>query len=387
MEKTMGTIRNAGNLFSRDTTGKVRVWCMEQRDESYRTISGVLNGELVTSEWTVAEVKNAGRANATTVVEQSQKEIESRYTKQLKLGYHKNISDIDNFQFVEPMLAKSYNDYADKIDFCDGRWLLQTKLNGMRLVATRHGLFTRKGEKFVSIPHIQESLKPFFEQYPDAVLDGECFNEELRQQLNEIVSLARKTKNVSAADLRKSREIIKYYIYDGYGFTNQLNEDAPYSKRKAWIDANVAGKFEYTLAVSSAVLDSLEMMQSHYDDILALGHEGGILRHSDAAYEHKRSKGLLKVKPEDTDDFYIVDIKEGSGNWSGKAKIISLRSQDGSMKFDATFQGTMEDATKCLREREKWLGKLVEIKYNGLTAYNVPQYAQMNYLNCLKGDR
>lgn len=387
MEKTMGAIRNAGNLFSRDTTGKVRVWCMEQRDESYRTISGVLNGELVTSEWTVAEVKNAGRANATTVIEQSQKEIESRYTKQLKLGYHKNISDIDNFQFVEPMLAKSYNDYADKIDFCNGQWLLQTKLNGMRLVATRHGLFTRKGEKFVSIPHIQESLKPFFEQYPDAVLDGECFNEELRQQLNEIVSLARKTKNVSAADLQKSREIIKYYIYDGYGFTNQLNEDAPYSKRKAWIDANVAGKFEYTLAVSSAVLDSLEMMQSHYDDILASGHEGGILRHSDAAYEHKRSKGLLKVKPEDTDDFYIVDIKEGSGNWSGKAKIISLRSQDGSMKFDATFQGTMEDAAKCLREREKWISKLVEIKYNGLTAYNVPQYAQMNYLNCVKGDR
>jgi ATP-dependent DNA ligase len=128
-------------------------------------------------------------------------------------------------------------------------------------------------------------------------------------------------------------------------------------------------------------------MQSCYDDILALGHEGGILRHSDAAYEHKRSKGLLKVKPEDTDDFYIVDIKEGSGNWSGKAKIISLRSQDGKMNFDSTFQGSMEDALKCLREREKWIGKLVEIKYNGLTAYNVPQYAQMNYLNCIKGDR
>lgn len=387
MEKTMSSICNAGNLFSRDTTGKVRVWSMEQQADCYRTISGVLNGELVTSEWTVAEAKNTGRANATTAVEQAQKEIESRYTKQLKLGYHKNISDIDNFQFVEPMLAKSYNDYADKIDFCDGRWLLQTKLNGMRLVATRHGLFTRKGERFVSIPHIQESLQPFFALHPEAVLDGECFNDDLRQRLNEIVSLARKTKNVSAADLQKSREIIKFYIYDGYGFSDQLSEEAPYAKRKAWIDTNVAGKYQYTLAVSSTVLDSLETMQSCYDDILALGHEGGILRHSDAAYEHKRSKGLLKVKPEDTDDFYIVDIKEGSGNWSGKAKIISLRSQDGSMNFDGTFQGTMEDAVKCLREREKWIGKLVEIKYNGLTAYNVPQYAQMNYLNCVKGDR
>jgi DNA ligase-1 len=112
MEKTMSSICNAGNLFSRDTTGKVRVWSMEQQADCYRTISGVLNGELVTSEWTVAEAKNTGRANATTAVEQAQKEIESRYTKQLKLGYHKNISDIDNFQFVEPMLAKSYNDLS-----------------------------------------------------------------------------------------------------------------------------------------------------------------------------------------------------------------------------------------------------------------------------------
>ena len=59
----------------------------------------------------------------------------------------------------------------------------------------------------------------------------------------------------------------------------------------------------------------------------------------------------------------------------------------GEIKLGSTLQGTMEDAAKCLREREKWIGKLVEIKYNGLTAYNVPQYAQMNYLNCVKGDR
>lgn len=45
----------------------------------------------------------------------------------------------------------------------------------MRCVATKNGLFTRKGEKYISVPHIEEALKPFFDKHPESVLDGELF--------------------------------------------------------------------------------------------------------------------------------------------------------------------------------------------------------------------
>lgn len=375
-------------LFCRDARGAVREWRMEILEANYRTVSGILSVEssVVVSEWTKVNGKNIGRTNETSPSEQAVKEVESRYTKQLKTGYFENQSDIDGISYVEPMLAKSYEDYRGKIDFTKGSWWLQVKYNGLRMVASRHGLFTRKGERYVSVPHITEALAPFFVKYPDAVLDGECFNEHYRQELNEIVKIARKTINVSKEDIQRSREIICFYVYDGYGFTQSLDENAPYNERKAWINHNVAYQYEFIQQVPDVQLASAEQMESEYAKYVAAGHEGGILRNALAPYEHKRSKNLLKLKPLEDDEFIITNIQEGTGNWSGKAKIISLRAKNGK-EFDATFKGNMEDATAFLKVKDKWVGKEVSVQYNGFTGLGCPQFAQVDYKNLQKGDR
>lgn len=374
-------------LYTRDSRGVVRTWHMESSYGDYRTISGILNvpSSVVISEWTTAEAKNIGRANATTADEQALKEVESRYTKQLKTGYFEDINDVDVAQYVEPMLAKSYEDYRGKLDFSPGNWILNIKYNGLRMIATKDGLFSRKGERYVSVPHIEQSLKSFFEQYPNAVLDGECFNEQYRQELNEIVKLARKTKKITAKDLAESERLIRFYVYDGYGFSDALDEDAAYNQRKAWIDANVTC-YKFIEQVPGWVVNNENHMMELYNNIVADGHEGAILRLADMPYEHKRSKNLLKVKPLDDAEFTITNVQEGSGNWSGKAKIISLRDSNGK-SFDATFKGTMEDAAYFLTVKDQWIGKEVTIHYNGFTGLGTPQFAQFDYKNSIKGDR
>jgi DNA ligase-1 len=341
---------------------------------------------VVQSEWTVCAGKNAGKSNATTAAQQALKEVESRYTKQLKTGYFEEESEVDETQYVEPMLAKSYEDYRSKLDFTVQKWILNVKYNGLRMVATKDGLFTRKGERYVSVPHIEAALEPFFRKYPNAVLDGECFNEQYRQELNEIVKLARKTKNVTDADLAKSERMIRFYVYDGYGFTTNLNEAAPYFKRKAWIDSNVVDKYQYMMHVPEWDIQSEAHMTDLYTNIVAEGHEGAILRLASMPYEHKRSKNLLKVKPLEDAEFVITNIQEGAGNWSGKAKIISLRDSNGK-EFDATFKGTMEDAAAFLKVKNKWIGKEVTVQFNGYTGLKTPQFAQFDYKNSIKGDR
>lgn len=375
-------------LFTRDSRGSVRTWLMETKDDSYRTVSGIHNvpSSVVQSEWTVCAGKNLGKSNATTAAQQALKEVESRYTKQLKTGYFEEESEVDETQYVEPMLAKSYEDYRSKLDFVAQKWILNVKYNGLRMVATKDGLFTRKGERYVSVPHIEAALEPFFRKYPNAVLDGECFNEQYRQELNEIVKLARKTKNVNDADLTKSERMIRFYVYDGYGFTTNLNEAAPYFKRKAWIDSNVVEKYQYMTHVPEWDIQSEAHMTELYTNIVAEGHEGAILRLASMPYEHKRSKNLLKVKPLEDAEFVITNIQEGAGNWSGKAKIISLRDSNGK-EFDATFKGTMEDAATFLKVKNKWIGKEVTVQFNGYTGLKTPQFAQFDYKNSIKGDR
>jgi ATP-dependent DNA ligase len=281
------------------------------------------------------------------------------------------------------MLAKLYKDYCEEIKLEKGEWLLQTKYNGMRCIATKNGLFTRKGEKYVSVPHIEESLKVFFEKHPDAVLDGELFNNELRQQLNEISKLIRKTVHISNEDLEKSRKLVYYYVYDGYGFGYE--KEHPYFERKQWIDSNVIGKFNNIVKVEDHHIISQEELNKVYQNLVDDGQEGAILRNKKMKYEHKRSKNLLKVKPEDDDEAEIVGITEGTGNWSKTGKIISLN-WNGKV-FDATFKGTYEEGVEFLKNKTEWLGKRVTFLYNGLTGKGTPNFARVDIKNCIKGDR
>lgn len=375
-------------LYTRDTIGNVRVWYMEQENNKHRTVSGLLEGERVTSEWTITEAKNSGKKNATNAVEQASAEIDARYKKQRKTGYFDDIGDIGSTSYVEPMLAKLYKDYAHKIDLSGGEWLLQCKFNGMRCVATKDGLFTRKGEKYLSVPHVEDSLKPFFKKHPSAVLDGELFNNELRQQLNEISKLIRKTVHISKEDLERSEELVRYYIYDGYGFglkANPMSQNEPYKSRKEWIDNQVIGEYDYAVHVTDINILSQINLDEAYQSLIDDGQEGGILRYKNMKYENKRSKHLLKVKPEDDDEGEIVEITEGAGNWRGTGKIITLNWND--KTFDATFKGTYEQATLFLKEKNKWIGKKVTFLYNGLTGLGTPNYARVDINNCLKGDR
>ena len=370
-------------LYTRDTIGNIRVWYMDQDGDRYRTVSGLENGERVTSEWTIAKPKNVGKKNETTGATQAATEVESRYKKQRKTGYFDDVKDVDKTQYVEPMLAKLYKDYREDINLGLGEWLLQTKYNGMRCVATRDGLFTRKGEKYLCCPHIEEALVPFFEEHPEAVLDGELFNDKFRQSLNEISKLVRKTVNITPEDLKRSKELVHYYIYDGYGFG--LDKDHPYHERKQWIDSNVVGQYTHVQKVEDFLLNGDGDLDTQYQALVDNGHEGAILRRRDMKYEHKRSKNLLKVKPEMDSEAKIVRVIEGGGNWSGTAKTATL-DWEGKV-FDATFKGTQEQLRDILNNSARWVGKTVTFLYNDTTGLGTPNFARIDVDNCFKDDR
>lgn len=378
-------MKSYNKLYCRDNKDKVRVWWCDQEGNKYRMCSGVDGGAIVESNWTVVEGKNVGKANETTDKEQATKEVEAKYKKQLKTGYFENIKNIDKVQYIEPILAKSYKDYEDDVDFKNDKWGAQIKYNGICCLASEAGLFSRKGEKFLSVPHIENALKSFFDVYPDAVLHGELFNDEYRQQLNEISKLCRKTVHITDEDLKRSETLIRYYIYDGYFPSANLPAKSPYENRKFFIDNQVVGIYDYCVLVPTIPIKSRKDLDKEFQTRIDRGDEGNILRKMDMEYKSGRSKNLLKVKAEDDDEGIIVDIKEGTGNWAGTGKIITLE-WNGKI-FDATFKGSYEESVTFLKNRRKWIGKTVTFLYNGLTGLEIPNYARVDVNNCIKDDR
>lgn len=364
-------------LYTLDSTGKIRVWWMERYSNQYRTCSGVENGQIVYSEYTTAVGKNYGKKNETTDEEQAEKEILSKYKKQLKTGYFLNKSEIGSISYVEPMLAKNYKDYKNKINLKD--WYLQLKYNGSRCIITKDGMFTRKGERYISAPHIFEEVKWLFDKYPNAVLDGELYNYHLRQHLNELMSLVRKTKDVSQADLDRSKQIVQYHVYDGFNIT--VPETASYIDRYKALGYSGINTNNIFLVLNYELQTEKDLYR-YYQKFIDDGEEGIILRNKNAPYQRKRTKDLLKFKPEDDSEAVIIDVMEGEGNWSGVAKTFTLSWQG--QVFDATLKGSYEEARDVLNNLNDWLGHQVTFLYNGLTGKGTPNYARIDYNNCNK---
>lgn len=372
-------------LYSADSKDNIRIWRMEQNGAQYRTTSGLEDGKQVTTEWSTAEPKNVGKANATTAVEQASEEIASQYAKKIKKGYFLNKKDVNNLTFIEPMLAQPLHKLTKKPDFANERWGMQCKFNGNRCIATKNGLFSRTGEKYFSVPHIEGALKAFFDVCPAAVLDGELFNNDLRTQLNEINKLIRKTKHISQEDFAKSEELVKFYIYDGYNFSG-YTELSPYSLRKKAIDNFLATcKLKCLASVETIDIKSEEQMNKEFQKLLADKQEGAILRNLNGEYEHKRSKNLVKVKIDEDSEATIIDITDGDGNWKGAATNVTLNWQG--KVFDAVFKGSYEKRADILKDKKSWIGKEVTFLYMGLTGLGTPNFARVDPDNCFKNDR
>ena len=346
-------------IYSKDTLGNIRIWYMEQNDNKYRTISGLSDGEKVTSEWSHAEAKNVGRSNATTTIVQATAEIEAKYKKQLKTGYHKNVKDVDTVQYVEPMLAKKYGD----VEFTFPVYT-QPKLDGMRCIITKDGMWSRTGKKVVSAPHIYNALKSLFSEDPNYIFDGELFCNKYKNDFNAIISLAKQTKP-NPEDLVLSEKHLQYWIYD------LPSSKKVFSERFADIKKLIPNHKSLVI-VPTDLVNTQEELDSLYAEYQKDGQEGQMIRINDV-YENKRSKFLLKRKEFVDDEFEIVNISEGKGNRSGMFGRAHLITSNG-VEFEANARGNEYFYEELLKNKSKYIGKMATVRYQNLTPDGKPRF-------------
>ena len=80
--------------------------------------------------------------------------------------------------------------------------------------------------------------------------------------------------------------------------------------------------------VDTTLCASQDLLDSKYAEYTEQGYEGQMVRNNEP-YECKRSKHLLKRKEFITEEFNVVEVMEGKGNWAGYAKHFELELGDG----------------------------------------------------------
>ena len=371
-------------LYSRTERGQIQEWEIEVVDNTYITREGLQDGKVSESKPTTCIGKNPGKKNETTDEEQALKEAIALHKSKIKRNsYFEDINEIDNLTFLEPMLAHKVRDHAEKVKFpC----MLDRKYNGGRVNTRAKSQVTRKNEEYKTIPHLFKTLEAFFEKNPDAFIDGEGYNHTLRHKLNELMSIlrTRKIEKVTPMLLRKSEEIVKLYVYDGYGFECDGVKISQFTGCKQRRDAlkKVLADIPYVIVVDYFICKNWDEVNELYDSFIVDGYEGAMVRTIDAEYQHTRTVDLLKMKPEDSAEGIITSIQEGTGNSIGLA--VTAQVEWNGKSFKATFTRSKETRAKILQEQDEWIGKKTTFLYNGLTGLGIPNYAKIDPDNCFK---
>ena len=351
-------------LYKRDSKGKVREYNIEWTGHGvaqpgYRTVAGIQGGKMVTSEWKYTEGKNIGKVNETTPSEQAEKEAVAKWEKKAEKEYFEFVSEIDSYDKFKPMLAHDYTKRPQDTGFS------QPKLDGIRCIATKDGLFTRAGKEITTCKHIENDLKEFFEGEPYMILDGELYNHELKDDFNKITSLVRKVKPTPEEE-QECHEKVQYHIYDCF---DTGNPDDIFSVRTFWLDKEDQPDESSLRLVPTTWCSNQTALDSSYTYYINKGYEGQMVR-NDTPYENKRSKNLLKRKEFITEEFEVLEVLEGQGNWQGYAKHFVLT--DGENTFKSGVRGNQETLKKLLEQEVKptW----VTCRYFERSVDNIPRF-------------
>lgn len=113
--------------------------------------------------------------------------------------------------------------------------------------------------------------------------------------------------------------------------------------------------------VEHTVVESIEAAQTIFEQYLAQGQEGIILKDPKGIWEDKRAKHQIKFKGELECDLRIVGWEDGTGKNTGRLGALVLESEDGVVKVNVGTGFT--DAARDAIKRDV-IGKICAVKYN-----------------------
>jgi DNA ligase-1 len=350
-------------LYKKTSTGATQYWEVEVRGSKIKVNYGQVGGKEQTTEETIDEGKNLGKANETTPVKQAELEATSLWEKKKKRGYTESVDDAKSGKVdkiieggVFPMLAHEFSKQGHKIKYpC---WV-QPKLDGHRCTSNKEGtLWSRTRKLITGVPHINQEIR--YQKLDANLLDGELYNHDYHDNFETLSHFIRQENPI------EGHKVVQYHIYD-------IVMEGPFSRRLDWLVMNIPEKNSILKLVETKLVLNEEELIDTFEEFLSQGYEGAIVRNTDGLYEHKRSYNLQKIKEFMDSEYLIIGVEEGRGKMAGKA-IFVCQTEDKTL-FKVRMKGNMDALRKFLTNSQLWEGRQLTVQYQGLTGKNnVPRF-------------
>ena len=261
----------------------------------------------------------------------------------------------------KPMLA--YPVSTKPIDY-NKPVFIQPKLDGVRCVIQAEftdvfkdmkvKAYSRTGKEWKNIDHILEQLIPFFNKFPNVILDGELYNHDLRDNFEKIISLVRKTKPTDE-DRVESAEMVQFHCYD------IIDEELSYDHRNEFINQSLMLLGDSIYIVDTNMLFREDDAKVYHNRNLDKGYEGSIVRTNDV-YKCGRSWNLRKFKDFHDAEATLLAWVEGKGKRKGTVGKFMAVDADGN-EFGMPVMDKFEYLQKNFRKMRGWVGKTATFTY------------------------
>lgn len=307
-----------------------------------------------------------------------------------------------------PMLAKKYKNDDDSISSVGKQLkfpaIVQAKVDGIRSISwVNKGsviLESRNGKSFVFLDHIREEIKKLFSACgEEVILDGELYVHSLfktakgltkRKTSKELKNVDRfqflsEACKITRNEPHKQEELVEYWIFDIW--------DIEKTNKERW--QKLTGIFE-SYSGSILKLVPTKIVKNH-DEIekemsRLIGEktgrngyefEGAMIRQLDKLYETKNnyhSSNILKYKRFDDEEWTIEKADKCVGGvQDGAVKWHCKKTVDGKvLRVIAKQTGDVGMSKKMykdyLKSSKKFIGKQINIRFNGRTKDGVPRF-------------
>jgi DNA ligase-1 len=265
----------------------------------------------------------------------SRTNVKTGYEKALKRAQTMWNNEKTKCTQILPMLA---NKWEDRQKYISEPFYVQPKLDGVRLIVSNRGCFSRTGKPVEGVEHLARGLKD------GEYLDGECYAPN--KTFEEITSM-----------FKMNPKDLEFHVFDYFDVNKP---ELTFEERKDRI------------TVDTFMVNKKSEVQGYHDLFVNQGHEGIMIRDASSVYEiGKRSNYLLKYKAFQTEEYEIVDVKEGTGREKGTAIWVC---KTGDQHFSVRPEGTLEVRKRFLMEKDKYIGKQLTVRYQNLTALGIPRF-------------
>jgi DNA ligase-1 len=260
---------------------------------------------------------------------------------------------------LRPMLAQSAPTVADALTRT-GRAAVEWKLDGFRVQVHRKGqevrIFTRTLDDVT--PRVPELVEAALALPAEAVvLDGEAVALGPDGRPQAFQHTASRFGRKLEVDRARAQTPLTLFLFDCLHLDGEDLVGEPGEERLAALERAVPAHHR----VPRVLTDDPETAQRFFDDAIAHGHEGVLVKALDAPYEAgRRGAAWVKVKPRHTLDLVVLAVEWGHGRRKGWLSNLHLGARDpagrygpagGFVMLGKTFKGLTDDMLRWQTER------------------------------------